>query len=36
MRFNYLNDDLNNYLMTLKGVKKSKVDTDNNEVYVEI
>lgn len=32
---NYLNDDLNNYLMILRGVTYSKVDTNNNEMYVE-
>lgn len=32
---NYLNDDLNNYLMILRGFTYSKVDTNNNEMYVE-
>lgn len=32
---NFLNNDLINYLSTLDGVTFSKVDNENNEIYVE-
>lgn len=32
---NYLNKDLENYLSTIDGIVFSKVNSDNNEIYVE-